>query len=262
MNKNTKKYTLDDVKQSMPKMKARRDAVWVKLWPRPVSYPLAVLALNAKLTPNMVSVMSIIDVLLSTALLCVNHGVAIAAGLVLLNAFIVFDCVDGTMARTLKVNSYMGEFYDALGGYAICAFPLLALGICAFHTGRTAFFGDGVLTIVLGAFGSVCDIFSRLVYQKYTANEMIANYKKGVPLIRENDSFYKEQSELSLTYLRLEIDRQFGAGGFFPPLAVIAYALRCLDLFVGAYALYHILAYVAVMFIFCKKATRYDHPLE
>ena len=40
------------------------------------------------------------------------------------------------MARTLKSNSYMGEFYDAMGGYTMCAFPLLSIGLCAYHTGR------------------------------------------------------------------------------------------------------------------------------
>ena len=35
------KVTLDDVKKSLPKEKGRKDAIWVKLWVRPISYPLS-----------------------------------------------------------------------------------------------------------------------------------------------------------------------------------------------------------------------------
>lgn len=253
-------FTLDDIKKSMPREKARKDSIWVKLWVRPISYPLSWLALRLGIMPNQISVVAIIDALLSAVFLSVNNSLFIIGGLLLLNLFIVFDCMDGTMARTLKKASYMGEFYDAMGGYAMCGFSLLGTGICAFNSGRNLFFDNGVYLIVFGALGSICDIFARLVYQKYTANVMIGNYKLGKPLLRENDSFYsgEKQKKINITYLRLEIDRQFGVGGIFPPLLLLSYIFSFIDVIIILYGLYHLLAFVFAMFLFCRKASKFD----
>lgn len=253
------KYSLYEVKVSIPKMKAKRDALWVKLWPRPLSYYLTVIALNIGLTPNTISVLSIVDALIASVLISINNPHSIIIGLILLNFFIEFDCIDGMMARTLKKNSYMGEFYDALGGYTMCAFPLLAVGICALNTKRIKInLASTYILIIIAALGCICDILSRLIYQKYTSNEIMSNLKIGNEIKRENDSFYKKQKKISITYLRLFIDREFGIGGFFPPLVVLAYIVKCLDIIVILYSLYHILAYVAVMYIYCRKATLFE----
>lgn len=253
-------YTMTDVKNSMPKIKATKDALWVKMWVRPLSYPLSALALNLGITPNTISVVSIIDTLIACVLMCFNNKISIIVGFVLLNLFILFDCMDGTMARTLKRSSYMGEFYDAVGGYTICAFSLLAGGVCAYQTGMTCYINNDIMfLIVLPAVASVCDVFARLIYQKYTVSELVANYKKGLSLHRENDDYETvEKAKISITYLRNEIDRQFGTGGFFPPLLAISYFAGFMDVVVIIYSLYHILAWVAVAVIFCRKATIYD----
>ena len=252
------KITYADVKKSMPKEKAEKDAVWVKIWVRPLSYPLSYFALKMGLTPNSISVMAILDALISCILMSVGDDILAVIGLVLINLFILFDCMDGTMARTLKSNSYMGEFYDALGGYTMCAFSLLAAGICAYQTGRTFFFvKDAQYLIAIGAMGGITDIFSRLIYQKYTANMMITNSRMGKPITRENDMFYTEKGSFSLTYVRLEIDRQFGTGGLFPPFLLLAYFVKALDIVVILYSLYHTVAIIAVMYMYCRKASAF-----
>lgn len=253
------KYSLNKVKSSIPKIKAKRDAFWVKLWPRPLSYYFTVIALNIGLTPNTVSLISILDALIASILISIDNQYLIIIGLILLNLFIEFDCIDGMMARTLKKNSYMGEFYDALGGYTMCAFPLLSVGICAFNTKRVIItLTNTYVLIIFAALGSICDILSRLIYQKYTSNEIMSNLQIGKPIKRENDSFYKEQEKITITYLRLFIDREFGIGGLFPPLVAFSYMFKCLDIIVILYSTYHILAYLAVMYIFCRKATLFD----
>ena len=253
------KVTLDDVKKSLPKEKGRKDAIWVKLWVRPISYPLSLLALKLNISPNQISIVAIIDAVLAAVFMSINNSFFIISGMVLLNLFIVFDCMDGTMARTLKRASYMGEFYDAMGGYTMCAFSLFGAGICAYTSGKNLLFDWEVYLIVIGALGSVCDIFARLIYQKYTANTMMENYKMGKVLMRENDSFYSKEKEnkLSITYLRLEVDRQFGIAGFFPPLLMLSYIFSFMDIVLILYGLYHLLAFVVAMGLFCRKASRF-----
>ena len=252
------KYSYKEIKDSMPPNKANKDAIWVKLWVRPLSYPLSWLFLNLGITPNTVSVISIIDTLLACIFMSLPDSRYIFIGFILLNIFIVFDFMDGTMARTQKKASYMGEFYDAMGGYTMCAFTLLASGICAFNSGKTFWLTNGIALIIIGSLGSICDIFSRLIYQKYTANVMIANSKMNKPISRENDSFYEEKPSFSIKYLRLEFDRQLGIGGFFPPLIFISYLYNFMDIILILYSLYHILAYIAVTILFCRKATVFD----
>lgn len=252
------KYTYADVKNSMPKEKAARDALWVKLWVRPLSVPLSFVALNMGITPNTISVVSILDTILACVLMMSGNNTLAVIGLVVLNLFILWDCMDGAMARTMKRASYMGEFYDAAGGYTICAFSLLAGGVCAYYSGNVMLFTSVEALILMSALGSICDVFARLIYQKYTVSEIVANVKMNKPIERENDSFETEKPSFSLTYLRNEFDRQFGTGGFFPPILMLSYFLRVMDIVVILYSLYHILAYVAVMVIYCRRATNFD----
>lgn len=255
-------YTLNNVKTSMPKEKAREDSIWAKMWVRSIGNLLAWLCIRIGISANQVSVVAIIDVWLACILMCTNSIPFIILGIVLLNLFIVFDATDGTIARTLKKDSYMGEFFDALGGYTICAFSLLAVGICAANTGKVMLINNPIFLVACGALGSISDILSRLTYQKYTANTMIANYKMGKPIYRENDVFYTDNKKLSFTYLRLKIDREFGVGGFFSLLVLVCYFTDTLDLLCILYTIYHLLAYLVVTVVFCKKASNFGKQLN
>lgn len=256
------KYSVKEVKKAIPVEKKKRDAIWVKIWPRPLSYYLSALLLNTCVTPNMVSVMSIVVAVLASVFIGIKSEVLIIVGFILLNLFIEFDCIDGMMARTLKSNSYMGEFYDAMGGYTMCAFPLLSLGLCAYHTGRNIILNDCEVLLIMAALGCICNIFSRLIYQKYTSNVMIADSKNGRELLRENDSFYSEKPSFSITYLRLLIDREFGIGGFFPVIAFLSYIFKFIDCVVIIYSIYHVMALFIVFILFCRKASLYDKTVS
>lgn len=242
----------------MPPMKAKRDALYTKLWARPLGYYTAWILLNTNITPNMISIVAVFDSIIACVLMSMNNYICMIIGIIMLNLFLVLDCVDGIMARTLKKNSYMGEFFDALGGYTMCAFPLLAISICAYNSGRTLFLTQAFPLLLFGSLGCITDIFSRLIYQKYTANEMISNSKRGREITRENDAFYEDINKLSITYLRLAIDREFGIGGCFAGIVAVGFIFNFLDIVVLGYSLYHILGFFAVLYIFACKASMYD----
>jgi phosphatidylglycerophosphate synthase len=252
------KYSIKDVKSATPVEKVKSDSLWLKMWVRPATYPLAALCLNMGITPNTISVVTIIVTVAAFILMCINNPICMVVGLFVMNLWIVFDCMDGNMARTLKQNSYMGEFYDAMGGYTVCALSLLGAGILGYHSGRNVFEFFGAYLMPIGAMGSITDIFSRLVYQKYTANSMIADAKRGREIVRENDTVSQLPNKLNILYIRSRVDKELGPGGFFPPILLIAYFVKTMDIVVVFYTLYHVAALVVILYIFCRKATRYD----
>lgn len=255
------KYTIRDVVASMPKDKASLEPIWGKLFVRPLSYPLTVLAIRIGLTPNMVSIISIISAVIGSVSFATGRFSLMILGIVFFSLFDIFDCVDGNIARTKRISSYMGEFYDAMGGYTMCAFSLFSVGVAAFFSSRTIFIYDSFMLVVLAALGSITDIFSRLIYQKYTANSMIADSKMGKEIVRENDSAVKTLTttkKISFSTIRWALDKQFGVGNNYTLILLVAFAFRALDLFIILYSMYHIIAYVAVVYMFCRKATAYD----
>lgn len=253
------RYSLTDVKRSMPQAKAKKDALWVKMWVRQLSYPLSALALNFGLTPNQISIISIIDTIAACFLICTKNDFLIIVGFILLNLFILFDCIDGTMARTLKKASYMGEFYDAIGGYTICALSLFAGGICALNTGNVLYVKNLEFLALFSGLGSICNIFSRLIYQKYLICEFYAKYRMKQEIKREYDEIKTdERPKMSLTLIYFQIDRQFGTGGLFPPLLLLFYLINAIDIIIVLYSIYYILLNIISVIVFSVRASKFD----
>ena len=210
------KYTLKEIYESMPKNKSRVSSFWVKLVARPLSYLFTYLLVNIGCSANFVSVLSGVVVFAGCILLAIDNIVCIAIGTILINLWIVLDCCDGNIARVTKKSSYMGEFVDAVSGYTVCAFNLLAIGIAAYN--RSWIFGEkNVVFIIIGAIGCIANLFSRLVYQKYTNCCFVTECKvKGsATYVPENYSHYDPNAKKGLTYYRLRIDRQLGISGLF-----------------------------------------------
>jgi len=230
--------------------------LWTKLWARKAGIGLAYLLLNMGVMPNTVSKFVVVLSIAGSVLLCINNSVVMLIGAIVLNLFIMFDCVDGTMARTLKRNSYMGEFFDAIGGYTMTAFSMVGAGVAAYYTSVHIPTDDRFLLVLIGALGGVTDIFARLIYQKYTCNEIFANRKIGVTEIsRENDTVDRKNWESNIfLFLRLLIDRELGIAGFYPPLLLIGVIFNVLDIIVALYALYHIMAFLLILIVFMRKA--------
>ena len=259
-----KHYSYQKILDSMPKNKSRVSSFWVKLVARPLSYLLTYLLVNLGCSANFVSVLSGIVVFAGCCLLSVDSTVCIILGVVLINLWIVLDCCDGNIARVTKTSSYMGEFVDAVSGYVICAFNFLAIGIAAYHRSALLFGEKCVWLIVIGAVGCICDLFARLVYQKYTNCVFVTECKiKGsATYTPENYSFYDPNAKKGLTYFRLTVDRQLGISGAFMPALILAAVFNLFDVVVVLYSAYHVITLLAVFVIFGKKSTAMDKEMH
>ncbi len=258
------KYSLKEIYNSMPKNKSRVSSFWVKLVARRLSYLFTFFLVNMGCSANFVSVLSGVVVFAGCVLLSINNTVCIILGVVFINLWIVLDCCDGNIARVTKKSSYMGEFVDAVSGYVICAFNLLAVGIAAYNRSSLLFGEHSVLLIIIGAVGCLSNIFSRLVYQKYTNCYFVTECKvKGsATYTPENYSHYDPNAKKNLVYYRLRIDRQLGISGLFMPFLIVAAIFNIYDIMVCLYSAYHVLTLLATFIIYGKKSVDVDKEMH
>ena len=248
---------MKQIRQSLPKEKSKVSSFWVRLWVREFSYLVTWLCLRLGISANTVSVLSAIDAFAGCVLLCVPNFICMLVGVVLINFWIVLDCVDGNIARVLKKDSRSGEFFDAVSGYVVCAFAFFAVGVAAYHT--SDWWGEyQYLFIVFGALASITDLYARLIYQKYTVTRLSLAQKNGVDYRSENDNFEKKDKPKGLTYVRLVIDRQTGISALFMPALIVSFVFRRFEFMVLFYCLYHCAAFLYVFVSFLHKATKLD----
>lgn len=137
---------------------------------RPLSYVLTIPFLYTKLSPNTISLISIIPLVVG-GFLCYSGDsleifVSAWACFFLWN---LLDGVDGNVARYKKQFSRMGSVFDAMSGYVAMVLSFFGWGIIAAH--RPGLLQNFILLpsdiyIVLGALSGIFVIFPRLIMHK------------------------------------------------------------------------------------------------
>lgn len=215
-------YTFKQIINSLPKSKNSKSSLWVKLIIRKLSFIFTYLFINIGFSAWATSIFSIFIVLLGCVLLSINNSICIIVGVLLIQLWLVFDCVDGNIARVKKTSSLMGEFIDALSGYYISAFVFFAIGITAYHT-TNIFYDYNILFIIIGAIASISNILTRLIHQKFVyTNIMISNNKINN---MENDV----EMHKGFAYIRSRFDKELGLSGLFMPFLIIALIFNLFD---------------------------------
>ncbi len=149
---------------------------------RPLSYLLTIPFLYLNITPNVISLLSIVPVVLGfvISMVCQSKIMALFVwGLFFL--WNLLDGVDGNVARYKGISSSMGSVYDAMSGYVAMVLTFFSMGIIASRQGDVLLnenFFDDDLFIILGALAGICSIFPRLVMHKIISavgNEKVHN---------------------------------------------------------------------------------------
>ncbi len=122
--------SLSEIARTVPRGAASTDSIWTRLVLRPLSIPLAAVALALGAGANAVTYFGIAACLAAAALMAAGGRAAVIAGAGLFNLFAVLDCVDGNVARVRGGRAY-GPWVDALGGYIAYTAVLLAAGAAA-----------------------------------------------------------------------------------------------------------------------------------
>lgn len=249
------RYTFKDIKSSLTKKKNKRSSLWVQLWVRKASFPITYIFINLKWTANMVSVLSWIVILLASVLLSINDFKFMLWGVILTNFWLVLDCVDGNIARIKKVETFMGDFYDAVAGYGPGSFTTVALGIAAYNTSYIVSENYRYLFIIICAIGAVSNIYMRLIHQKY-----LNCFFAGKKILKEvNEITLKDtENHQSFSYIREQIDKNFGVSGLFMPWLFVALFTNTFDIMLVCYSVYYLISFIFIAFVYCKKATNFE----
>ena len=159
-------YSWGEIVRSLPKKKNSKSSLWVKWIIRKLSFPFTFLFINLGFSAWSASVLSIFVALAGCAALCVDSALWRAVGVVLVELWLVMDCVDGNIARVKKTSSPMGGCIDAFSGYFITAFVFFSVGVAACYS--TRFTEHAGLWVAMGGLSSAFGLLARLIHQKYT----------------------------------------------------------------------------------------------
>lgn len=206
---------------------------------RPLSYILTIPFLKTKMTPNQISILSIVPLIIGTALVTISSNQFV----LLLSWFCFFlwnllDGVDGNVARFKGITSPMGSVIDAMAGYAAMYLSFLTMGIIASDYSQTLFFTQKAY-LILGSLSGVFVLFPRLIMHK--AINTVGN---------KNSEQYKGRKNFGvIEIIALNVTSITGFAQLFMLIAIL---LKLSDLFTLVYFLINLL----VMVISIKKIVK------
>lgn len=211
---------------------------------RPISYVASVPFMYTNISPNMISLISIIPVMIGFVISWFAYSKS-AMLLSWLMFFIwdVLDSVDGNVARYKHQLSKLGSVYDAMSGYLEAAFVFFSAGIMAAHT-TGPLVRSGLITpeilVILGGVTALMNMYPRLVMHKTVTTLMDKGQVREV-------SEKKDYGIIKIIALNLKSC----AGG-----ALVLFLLAILFNVLDLYTIFYLLFNVAVMFATLRSILR------
>ena len=200
---------------------------------RPIANKMVPFLFNVlKLSPNAISILSLIASVIGFVLIISDFVHGIYFGMMFLMLWAVLDCADGSLARVLlfkyQIKNPLGEFFDAFAGYCVIAGLWFSLGWAAFYdSGNISLFFIGSLSAIFG-------LLSRVSYNKLS----LVKIKNGI--LEDSDS---RQSLLYCIYENLEF------GSLLFPLILVATYLQLLPEIILIYFLINLMMFLWL----CRK---------
>lgn len=214
-----KKYTWKQVINSRTEEKIKIDNldIWVRFIIRPISFVITYFILKIKMTANQASFLSMLISFIGLAFVLTFHENGLLWALCVFNFWIIFDAVDGNIARVTKTFSDKGTYIDAISGYLYLLILYITLGLGLYYQ------INDVKYLALGFLISIMTIFPRLILQKKAAmfgsDNSDVSSKKSYGL--------KEKIALNIA----------GPAGLMNPLMLIAYFTNTLQQYLIFYGI-------------------------
>jgi len=211
-----------------------RHEIWTFYVARPLSFPLTALCLRHGISANQATALSVPVYLAGASLLALGSWPAAIAGALLVNAWLVVDCVDGNIARYLRTASPFGGFVDAVSGYVVLGSVCFCAGLGAFLEPSHSFAGYWLgldraglgFALASGAWASIAALWIRLVFQKWSNTFPESD--------RERHSLMPSGAEGApslLAHAARFVNNLLNISGLLLPLLLLAVLLRALDVF-------------------------------
>lgn len=250
------RYTAKFFKESMPEWKRKKDPILSRIFYRKVAFGLSAILANIGISANTVSYFSAIVGIVACICFLPSSWTAHIVGALLINIWLILDCTDGNLARSVKSQPF-GEFADGISSYILVGLMCSAMGVAVYHEGGAIIPAGNYWVIYVGAIASSADTIMRLVYQKYKATER-EMADKGI-IKMENDT-RKDHSLVGS--FRVRIEAELGIGGLLPIAILICSILKVIDIIVLYCFLYYGFSCVVVVMIYIKKAIKKTNDIE
>ena len=132
-------------------LKSSSDGTVDKYFNRPFGRPFSRLLVRTSVTPNQISVASIIIGLIGAWFLARGDQTAVILGAVLFQLSAVVDCMDGDVARMVFKESSLGKWLDIVGDQVVHAAVFIGIGVGLADEGSSEPVGWLAASAVLGA---------------------------------------------------------------------------------------------------------------
>lgn len=214
---------------------------------RPISYVVTVPFLYTKITPNMVTILSILFALAGFVVNCIfKTGLMLTVGWILFFLWSLFDGVDGNMARYRKQYSKFGDAFDAMGGYICIVCLLFSSGVAAYNVScvlDSYLPWDKIALIICGGLSAMFNIFPRLMmyYIIATVKNIDSQSAKSV---RDKEHY---------GFIKIIILNLTSPSDFMLLLLLPAIWLHALDIYTYAYFVICFMCMLASLFVMFKN---------
>lgn len=240
------RYNAKFFKETMPEWKRKKDPILSKIFYRRISFFFASFFANCGIGANTVSNISTFIGILACVCYAIPNYVFGIIGALLVNLWLILDCTDGNIARSVKAEPF-GEFVDAVSSYLLVGLLFNALGVHAYYMGGM-FFQRNIIVLVIGAFAASFDSLMRLVYQKYIVVSREWGIEGKVKLDGSNAG--------KIDKIRFRVEQEFGMGGILPLAILLASVVRCLDVVLCVWCVYYGCVFVASTLYLLSKSMK------
>lgn len=209
--------------------------IWVRVVVRPLSFLVTYPLMRLKMTANLASFISIFISLVGLMMVVVGKKDGVLPAILVFNFWIVFDAVDGNIARTNGTSSKVGTFIDAISGYLYLVVLYIALGLAVYYISDSLEYWS----VVVGFITSLMTVFPRLVLQK-----------KNVMFGSDDDDV---SSKTSYGWTKMVALNIAGPAGLMNPMMIVAFFTNLLPLYLIFYAtIQGVLGMITVATVFKK----------
>lgn len=154
------------------KQKENKETVWEYYFARKIAFLITPIFLKLKVSANQVSILAIITGIGAAILIIVGDFWVILLGAILMQLWLIFDKVDGVVARYRKMVTSFGEFLEEFDGTVIAALFFSSIGVAASKFPGLLLINlefPPHLFIILGILTSFFVIFRHLVFRHFEA---------------------------------------------------------------------------------------------
>jgi uncharacterized membrane protein len=155
-----------------------------RLYMREISLRVDRYLVNTRITPNQLTYLMVVAGILAGAALLVPGLTGAVLGAVLIQVYLLLDCVDGEIARWRKQTSITGVYLDRIGHYLSEAALLVGFGLRAadlFHREGAASHWEWAFLGSLAALGAI-------LIKAETDLVDVARARSGLPSVKDEAS--------------------------------------------------------------------------